>query len=234
MINNTDLKEYLNDKMTEHQKTFWMKVHEEDGDNLIWIPSLGIGYYPVKDFVYDDEYFDKYASYEDTEMSNNLNEDRSNFVRKHYGDRFFASEVVDVGVGSGSFCRNFNCSGYDVNPVGIEWLTDNSMFEDIYQRKYPVMTFWDSLEHIENPSEVLNNITEWAFVSCPIYTDFHDVIHSKHFRTDEHFWYWTEQGFIDWMDYHGFNVVDVADFEIQNGRESILSFACRKRKSSTC
>ncbi len=39
--------------------------------------------------------------------------------------------------------------GYDVNPVGVQWLKLRGRWIDLYTADaFPALTFWDSLEHI--------------------------------------------------------------------------------------
>ena len=51
---------------------------------------------------------------------------------------------------------------------------------------------------------------------------------SKHYRPGEHLLHFTEEGFVAWMRMHGFQLLECSDFEMQAGRESILSFAFRR------
>ena len=94
---------------------------------------------------------------------------------------------------------------------------------------WPAMTFWDSLEHIPDPEAALKNVGDWAFVSMPIYKDQADCLKSKHFKPGEHIWFFTDWGFIDWMDRQGFEMMERNDIESKLGREGILSYAFRRR-----
>ena len=55
--------------------------------------------------------------------------------------------------------------------------------------------------------------------------DLNKIRESKHYRPGEHLLYWTEKGFVDWMFEKGFRFLEKRTFEIQAGREDILSFA---------
>ena len=148
-------------------------------------------------------------------------------VGAFYGNNL--ENFVDVGIGSGAFMERVGCNGYDVNPVGVNYLKKNDKYHDIYEKPADVMTFWDSLEHIESPFDALDNVSDMAFISCPIYESIDDLIDSKHFRTDEHFWYWTVDGFKLFMNIAGFDIIAHETFEQKCGRESIHSFACKRR-----
>ena len=53
---------------------------------------------------------------------------------------------------------------------------------------------------------------------------------SKHYRPGEHLYYFTELGFAQWMARHGFELLEVSNFETKAGRDSILSFAFRRHR----
>jgi hypothetical protein len=191
---------------------------------LTWIEQPGIGFYPVHDTPYDRRYFDKYVGYAHTEIGRRLNAARIALVARHYH-----GQVVDIGIGCGQFVQTRPATfGYDVNPAGIEWLRTRQRFVDPYARLVKAATFWDSLEHIRDPGALLVNVTSWAFVAIPIFRNLPHVLRSKHFRPDEHFWYFTERGFVTFMGSHGFELVERNMDETTIGREDILSYAFRR------
>jgi hypothetical protein len=145
-------------------------------------------------------------------------------VRSHTLDT-----CVDIGIGSGQFvdaCSD--CYGYDVSPQAEEWLERRGRWFDPYDRRFPVATFWDSLEHIPDPEPILSNVARWAFVAMPIYRDVQHVVQSKHFRPGEHCWYFTRDGLIGFMAEYGFECVLHDTRESLLGREDIHSFAFKR------
>lgn len=203
---------------------------------FVWLPEKGMGYFPVQASPYDEEYFEKYASYANTPMGLKLTEGRIKFVNNHY-----SGNMVDVGIGCGSFVSSrpafftgtFSSFtyGFDINPAGVKWLKDRKLFFDPSKDKIEAASFWDSLEHIHDPDTILNNITTWAFVSMPIYRDADHVLKSKHFKKDEHCWYFTNEGLVAWMNSKGFECVEISHFESILGREDILSYAFKRKTS---
>jgi hypothetical protein len=200
----------------------------------IWIWSDGIGFLPPeKPFEYGKEYFEKYIGYESTEQGRVILGLRVKMLRR----RVKPSEpvdVLDVGIGSGIFVSVLRSLGYfawgtDVNPYAIEWLERKGWFFP-EGRKATVLTFWDSLEHILNPVEFIRfHDPRWVFVSMPIYKDEADCLASKHFKPNEHIWYFTERGLVGFMDRMGFECVERNWFETTlGGRENIMSFAFRR------
>lgn len=196
--------------------------------NLIWLPEKGIGYFPVADFVYDQSYFDKYQAYAKTEIGVQLNLTRAAFVKSHY-----AGEVVDIGIGSGQFIRTHGqAKGYDVNPAGKAWLETKQLWHDVYAGEIcEALTFWDSLEHIKNIEAVVRRASKFVFTSLPIFKDCEHILRSKHYRKDEHYWYFTHDGIINWFGEQGFELIGSAGFEQDFGREDIWTYAFRRKNA---
>jgi hypothetical protein len=193
-------------------------------NTLQWLPELGVGYYPISGSPYDQNYFQRYLELGQTEIGKALNEFRVEFVKKFTNER-----VVDIGIGAGDFMiKHGDCLGYDVNPYGKKFLRDNNLTAFPMQFEYPVMTFWDSIEHIEDVNKLLKNCQQWAFISTPIYRDAQHVLESKHFRKDEHCWYFTDEGLKKFMKAHGFESVEQNTMETELGREDIGTYAFKR------
>lgn len=197
----------------------------EAKDRLYWNENLGIGYLEVTDSPYDDEYFDKYVSYEDAEIGKKLNKARQDLAAKYPHD-----ELLDIGVGSGVFIRDLpNAYGYDINPKAVEYLKSIDKWSD--PRAIDMMTFWDSLEHIPEPEGLLELVKKYVIISTPIYDDKDHVLRSKHFRPDEHCWYFTIHGMIHFMDQRGFKLAEYNRIESDLGREDIGTFVFVRQDS---
>lgn len=176
--------------------------------------------------AYDEPYYAKCSSYEDTEIALKINAGRIALVAKHYGSNW----LVDVGIGSGEFIKKRpNTYGYDVNPVAIEWLKRNDLWAG-FLSDHSAFSFWDVIEHCETPEQYLKCVPlhGFAFFSLPIFYGLGGIRASKHYRPGEHLYYWTEAGFVHWMTQHGFMLLEQQSFEIDAGRESIYSFAFKR------
>jgi 2-polyprenyl-3-methyl-5-hydroxy-6-metoxy-1,4-benzoquinol methylase len=175
-----------------------------------------------------DNYFDHYAALDGSEIGRRLHEERVAFVYRHIGEEH---AVLDVGVGSGEFIRSRpNTIGFDVNPKALAWLADaGKLAGDI--REFDAFTFWDVLEHVPEPHPSYFKRMRpgsWLFTSLPIFGDVKRIRESRHYKPGEHLYYWTEQGFIDWMAAYQFRLVETSTVETDIGRDSIVSFAfCR-------
>ncbi len=176
---------------------------------------------------YDDAYFEKYVLYEGQPIARAINAGRKAIVNKYVGPD---APVLDVGIGSGEFIKSRpNTWGYDVNPKAAAWLEARKRWS-FSLGAFEALTFWDVLEHVETPAEYFDRMHpgQYLFTSLPIFDDIRRVRESKHYRPGEHLYYFTEFGFIWWMTRHGFDLLDIQDFETKAGRDSILTFAFRK------
>ena len=153
--------------------------------------------------------------------------------RLEFVDRHFQGALVDTGIGSGAFvelrlAHKRATWGYDVNPAGVDWLTERKLLVDPYRCPFDAMTLWDVLEHIPHYPPLLANVRKWIFVSTPIYRDAEHVLRSKHFRPREHCFYFTQPGLVYAMKLCGFELVSESTFETDLGREDIGTFAFRR------
>jgi hypothetical protein len=197
---------------------------------LTWWLQHGIGYYPVEvgHAPYDQDYFDSFDRNAQTELGRALMEARVNFVERHY-----RGTLIDVGIGSGAFVelrnrRGRTTYGYDVNPAGLAWLDERKLLVDPHLVSFDAVTLWDVLEHIPDFQSLLANVRDWVFASLPIFRDAEHALRSKHFKPDEHCWYFTRNGLVFAMNLCGFALVSESNVETELGREDIGTFAFRR------
>jgi len=206
------------------------KYEYQEFEELNWCKKEGIMYQRdmSKSVKYDNNYYQKYVNYENTDISKKINQGRKNITEK------YCLSVLDIGIGSGEFIKNSGIKvyGFDINEKAIEWLNNLGLFLDPYKEmpKVDGLSFWDSLEHIPNPNDLLSLFKpdQYAFVSVPTFTDLSKVKNNKHYRPDEHYYYFTIDGMIRSMKDSNFELIEVDDFETQAGREDITTFVFRK------
>lgn len=200
------------------------KISELIKGELCFFPELGYGHYPVPhDRPYDADYFEKYRKMADTDMGLAITNARCELVRRHY-----QGDVCDVGIGCGQFVEAIDGKGYDVNKAGIDWLRHKNRYHDIYRAPIGALSFWDVLEHIDEPEKAISQADEWIFVSIPVFENAEHIINSRHYRKDEHIWYWTHEGFIRWFNTHGFECIEHNTNESLLGRDGIGTYAFRR------
>lgn len=215
---------------------------------LQWLEPIGLGFFDVDAAlasegltptdVYCDDYFAKYGALADAPIGIELNEFRKGLVCRHAPTSSDAGppSLLDVGIGDGAFLRAIEnlawlrAYGCDINPAGIAYLIERGQLATFEApRSFDVVTFWDSLEHIRDPRPALAAAAHVAIVSIPIFTDAADAVTSKHFRPDEHFWYFTRHAFTVFAEQEGFEVVDILATEVAIGREGIETFVLKRR-----
>ena len=126
----------------------------------------------------------------------------------------------------GSSCKN--PTNLPDHPVALEMLHKERLFLNPHVEDVDCATFWDSLEHIQDIAGLLSHVKQFAFVSIPIFRDLAHARNSKHFRPDEHCWYYTDDGFKRFMYAHGFTVIGQSTFETDLGREDIGTYTLCK------
>lgn len=196
-------------------------------DELRWSAQDGYGYFEIREPApYDQAYYDKYVGYARTDLGRALTRMRVALVRRYVEPE---QTIVDIGIGSGHFLRSmrrhYGCFGFDVNPVAVACLQERDWWLDPYNDPVDVLTLWDSFEHIQCPALLLRRRPAFVFMSLPVFRDRAHVLRSKHFRRDEHWWYFTSWGLIHQMDLIGYRCLAMNDDETRAGREDISTFA---------
>lgn len=204
---------------------------EPFGDDLMYCVDPGIMY--QKDMTvsveYAKEYYEKYVGYEGTNIADALNRCRTELTERH------CASVLDVGIGSGEFIKKSKIQtyGYDINPCAIQWLKEKQIFLDPYQDsldRVQGISLWDTLEHIPRPDLLLCRLSpgHYVFISIPILPDLLRIRENKHYKPNEHYYYFTKEGLLKYMSDMGFECDDINDKEIEAGREGVLTFVFRK------
>lgn len=178
--------------------------------------------------AYDADYLAKVDAYEDTKIAKAVNAGRCALLSRHVKK---GATVLDVGAGSGAFVRaaravGFAAYGFEVIPEGVRRLRAAGVFQDD-PAGFHAVTFWDSLEHMEDPEAWLRKLGKGpkVFASLPVFRDLRSIRTSKHYRPGEHLHYFTSGGFIDWMALYGFKFLEQSTHETEAGRQGIGAFA---------
>lgn len=199
-------------------------------DELNYCHEVGIMYQRdmTASVEYDKKYFETYVRLEKTDIAKKLNAGRTSITEK------YCSKILDIGIGSGEFIKESGILvyGYDINPVAIRWLREAGLYKDPYAEMPDVdgLSFWDTMEHIPSPSTLLSKFRPgmYAFIALPIFADLTKVKRNKHYKPNEHYYYYTTHGMVRFMNDSGFSIIEMSDQESSAGREDILTFVFRK------
>lgn len=201
-----------------------MKTNLQTGLPNLYELSTGIWKDYTTPISYEAYYWENYVKLDNTDMGEKLTKARVDFVRSFTDDT-----IVDIGIGGGRFVKEVAGLGYDINQSAVSWLKDEGLFFDVENNSsIKSATFWDSLEHIPSPNDCLDKIENMVFVSIPIFKDLNHISNSKHYKPGEHLWYFTHEGFINYMELHGFELVSYNQMETDLGREGINTYAFRR------
>ena len=126
--------------------------------------------------------------------------------------------ILDVGYGSGDFLKCArslvsDVSGYDIPPAfpvaGID------IVDSLYDRPYELVTFFDSLEHFEDPAEIQNLQAAFVHISVPWCHYFSDewFRNWKHRRPNEHLWHFNPSSLQAFMKSVGYELISFSNLE---------------------
>lgn len=205
----------------------------DEKNHLRYCHNEGVAYqFPMKVLAkYDKTYLNKCLGYEGSDISNKINDGRIKAVAKYSGE---THRCLDIGIGSGEFIKRRNkydriTFGTDVNRSAIDWLKEfKCLREDLTE--FDCFTMWDVLEHVETPESYFKRMSKGSvlYVSIPIFESLNDIVESRHYRPNEHLYYFTHAGFVAYMNNWGFRILEVQDFETKAGRENIKTYICKK------
>lgn len=217
----------LSDKVLE----LHVKINDGITSRFRFDRVSGIGFMPFAESPqYGEEYFQKYVVMGRSSFGTALNSLRVGLVSKYLPNH---EPLVDIGVGDGAFIRargGGSTRGYDINPASIRMLIESGAWCDVLSLdKVHSVSFWDSLEHIENFADIVRKAASYCFVSIPIFRDQQHISESKHYRPTEHCWYFARHGLISRFWDLGFVCLEMNDMETALGREDIGTFVFLRR-----
>lgn len=120
--------------------------------------------------------------------------------------------------------------GFSINPAAINWLLNKKLYYNPYNSdlsEFSVVTFWDSLQNIINPSLILSKVIkdQLIIVSTPIIEDLSQLNTSDHLKINENLYYWTRESFLWFMNSHGFDFIEEQIFKGSNLNTFVLKKA---------
>jgi SAM-dependent methyltransferase len=183
--------------------------------------------------IYNKSCFLYLADRDKSPMAQKLNAFRLALVRRYCGE----DRILDIGIGAGTFLKlHGNCLGYDINPYAVAILKKRKLWfnpykGDFQKRDIKGVTFFDSLEHIEDPIRLIKRFGDQIiFVSTPIFYTPKHMMTSKHFKPGEHAWHFFPSQFKNLMDMCGYEIVEDLRDETLIGRTDIRTYVLKRKK----
>lgn len=186
---------------------------------------------------YNQKYFDKLKSYENTSIGTKLIKTRLKLISwaiKYLKKDRKSVSLIDIGSGSGYLLDNLKIEkkyGYDINPASRNWLKKQGLWVDINKDvSFDIICFFDVLEHLNEPDGLIKRFHKGTviIISIPIFKNIEKVKDSKHYRPDEHYHYFTEYGIVLYMKQCGYRMILKNNDETLCGREDIMTFVFEK------
>ena len=172
--------------------------------------------------IYDRSYEIKYDRYERTLSGVEIQRLRHDCVIKNiFSSPKLRLNLLDFGCGVGSFLKTFLTDpnifpvGFDINPYAM--FCDVSVILD----DYDILTFWDSIEHLRDPANIIKKINpDFVFVCTPSTDDFwpadykelpppRDLTSWRHYMPVEHCHYFNQKSLTLFFKKIGYSVTEV-------------------------
>jgi len=180
--------------------------------------------------IYDKSYVIKYSRYERSDINKKLQSARLSILQSLSSLKEL-EPILDFGCGVGSFVRHcqsllLKVQGFDINPY-----SEFCNVETLFQR-YSSVTFWDSLEHLSNPVDVIEGLKPKYIAACAPCTDdfkcgLENLTQWHHYMPQEHCHYFSEESLVKLFESCGYSVVTKefveSDIRRSGGHKNIVS-----------
>ena len=179
--------------------------------------------------IYDKSYDIKYQRYARTAAGELLQNIRLATVLDGISEKGINCKILDFGCGSGSFVRcHEDIKGFDINPYG-SYCDVTSLLNG-----FEVVTFWDSLEHIQDPKKLIKGLkAEYVFISTPSIDDFiGELTEFHHYYPGEHVHYFSAESLNKLMESCGYEKVSLhyreSTIRTSGGDKNILTMGFKR------
>jgi len=174
-------------------------------------------------FSYDDVYLLHYKLYAKTDLSVEINQARGIFVRDYVRD----GVLLDFGCGARAFEKShiMQMGRWKIYSYDPYFHRDHSFLDE---KKIDVLTFWDSLEHINRLNIIKIIDAEHVFVTTPVIDDVPNIFCWKHYVPHEHVWLFSTNALINLFDKWGYTLIERRDIEASLRSKDVASFYFHK------
>ena len=164
---------------------------------------------------YDENYVkDRYVRY--GEIINYMSYLRYGYLIGTIGK--VPDSILDFGYGNGSFlevCSKTikNCFGHDISGYDLPEKCEN--VEDIFSQKFEVISFFDSLEHVDDIYFLDKLNCDYILISVPECHNFSDewFFNWKHRRENEHLYHFSKESLTKFMNSQGYELLNMSNIE---------------------
>lgn len=160
-------------------------------------------------YQYEDEYFNKYKKI--SHLNNNMANLRLGLIIGAI--KRVPSSILDIGAGTGEFINTCSdivpkCFAFDVIKT-TKYSKKVQRVENFLKEQYDVITFFDSLEHIEDISFIKKLKCNYVVISVPWCHYFSDEWFEswKHRRENEHLWHFNEESLKNFFKENGYRAI---------------------------
>lgn len=174
-----------------------------------WMYINELAYFFTKDIVFQMDFLKVVAK--DLQTDKTCAKAQS-IIAKKYNKK---GKLLDIGITDTAFLTHFKKLGYgfSINTEVKKWLLDKEIFYNPYDSDlsdFSVITFWNSLQSIINPSLILSKVLKGqkVIISTPIIENLSKIYESEHLKMNENLYYWTRESFLWFMNSHGFNLIE--------------------------
>ena len=169
----------------ENFKTFFKTEGGEEGvaffpssdviGNDLIVKCVDCGLAFVNPLPNEKKILEEYSNFKDERFASQAEGREITFEKnlKDIGKYKKNGKLLDIGTASGSFLyiakkRGWDVEGIELNKYLIKWAKKNykldikqgTLFQNKFSHKFDVITLWDVLEHVSNPTETLKKCNE--------------------------------------------------------------------------
>jgi SAM-dependent methyltransferase len=178
--------------------------------------------------IYDQDYYQKYQRYAGTNLGRDIVSQRADLVQSYLSK----GKVFDFGCGAGNFFHEMVARGYEATGFDINQASGFCEVERVF-KEYDALTAWDSIEHLNNPLELLKGIkAEYVFLCTPNLDNCEEVLAWKHYRPREHIHYFKESSLRALLDAAGYRTLAVTFEESKlriDGERNIITIVGKRK-----
>jgi hypothetical protein len=203
-------------------------------EQLLW--KDGVGRVPeIVPICFNGTHFESYEREAQTSIGKGIMRFRIKTVKQLVSYRRISTHCLDVGIRSGHFLRELKRTsdiqgqGIDVNNWSIQWLHANGFV--CTRDKFEILTFWNTLDHLTEPWLLWRNYKPlFIAMTQTIFKNKEQIERHQHFKPQQHYWYFTRLGLLEFMERHGYGLVNSCNTEdVKWGQDNKMTFTFMRK-----